>query len=112
MAEKKLALTFTLGGAPNTPHVVDGLPGYFQTGKVTPVGGVGEPSEEQAKACDKDPGCDVKLTTVSPGDLEKAREWQQEVRQLAAGAVAKAARSGDGGTVARAVNESAAGGKE
>lgn len=52
-AAKRYGLRLTLGGAPNTPHVVPGLPGYYRPDIPTPVGGDGELSLEAAREADK-----------------------------------------------------------
>lgn len=71
MAEKRYGLCLTLGGAPNTPHTVPGLPGYFRPDIPTPVGGDGQMSLEDAKAAAA--SCDV-LELVEVEDVAKAEQ--------------------------------------
>lgn len=72
-AGKPKGLLLDFPGAPCAPHVVGALPGVYRPDRPTPVGGVGEPSLEQAKAADADPGCPVKLVDIDPGDLDALR---------------------------------------
>ena len=73
MADKPQGLVLTLGGAPPTPHTVEGLPGLYSPDRPTPVGGIGEPTLTQAKAADKAPGVPVRLVAISPKDLQRLR---------------------------------------
>lgn len=57
-------LRLTLGGAPCTPHYVTGLPGVYWPDRVTPIGGVGEASMEEAQRAAADPGCEVELVEL------------------------------------------------
>jgi hypothetical protein len=50
MSTKKVkGLRLTLGGAPDSPFQIPGLPGYYMPSRVTPIGGPGEATEEQAE---------------------------------------------------------------
>ena len=64
-------LILKLGGAPNTWHTVEGLPGYFHPKIPVPVDAAGFPNVEQAKAASKDRGCPVELVKASAADLKK-----------------------------------------
>lgn len=84
MAEKKqYGLRLTLGGAPNTPHVIPGL-GYVQVDPPAPVGGPGEPSLERARRAAEDPGCSVELVELTAKEATAAREHMVGVRERGA----------------------------
>ena len=76
---KHYALRHTLGGAPNTPHIVPGV-GYVQADPPAPVGGHGEPSLDAAVRAAEDPGCAVELVTLTEAKAAKAREHYAHVR--------------------------------
>lgn len=81
MSDKKVqAARLTLGNAPNTWHVVVGLPGFYHPQHPTPIGDPGELTEEQAKESHKDGGCPLELLTISPSEATKAREEQARLR--------------------------------
>lgn len=75
MAAKKKAhgLLLDLGGAGGW-HSVQGVYGMFHPNVPTPVGGIGEPTLDQAKAWDGDPGMPLKLVKIDSGEVPKARE--------------------------------------
>lgn len=81
------ALKLTLGGAPATWHVIDGV-GHVHPEIPSPVGGEREPSLEVARKLDKDPGCAVKLVKVSKPAAEEGRK----ARAIARGEGIAAAR--------------------
>jgi hypothetical protein len=88
---KHYALRLTLGGAPNTMHVIPGL-GYVRSDPPVPVGGPGEPTLERAIAAAKDPGTAVELVELSANQAEKARAAMHEARLDANRALAHAVR--------------------
>ena len=64
-------LILKLGGAPNTWHTVEGLPGYFHPKIPVPVDAVGFPPADIAAASSKDKGCPVELVKASAADLKR-----------------------------------------
>lgn len=66
-------LRLTLGGAPASPHVVQGVPGLYRPDAPTPVGGEGELSLEEAKRLDADAGVPLELVTIKKADEEAVR---------------------------------------
>lgn len=88
MAEKQTEAThyglrLVLGGAPHNAHSVNGLPGWYWPDKATPVGGPGEPTNEQARAADRNPGCPVALVKMSKAEVEQRRREIAEFRSVA-----------------------------
>lgn len=80
MSSKKVkGLRLILGGAPDTPHQVADLPGYYLPSRVTPVGGPGEASEEQAKEAAARDGAVVELVEISEAQAERERDFQAEL---------------------------------
>lgn len=65
MPKKEYGLQLTLGGAPDTPHLIPDLPGYYRPSRPTPVGGPGEVTLEQAKHLDADKGVHLKLVEIT-----------------------------------------------
>jgi len=80
-------LVLSLGGAPESWHVVEGFEGWFHPLKPVPVEEPGFPSLEQAQAADADEGCPLRLVNAPRKRLDQSVE---EVRALRAG-VLKAA---------------------
>lgn len=81
MSDKKVkAARLTLGHAPNTWHVVEGLPGFYHPLYPTPIGGPMELTDEQAQASHKDEGCPLEVFTISDSEAAKAREEQARLR--------------------------------
>lgn len=76
---KQYGLKLTLGGAPNTPHILPavgdqpGVPGFYRPDQATPVGGPGECSLERAQAADADPNCPVELVELTDSEATKLR---------------------------------------
>lgn len=80
MSSKKVkGLRLTLGGAPDSPHQIPGLAGYYLPSRVTPVGGPGETPLEVAEefAGRKEPS--VELVEISEAQADKEREFQAEL---------------------------------
>jgi hypothetical protein len=71
-------LVLTLGGAPETWHTVEGLPGYFHPRIAVPVGEPGFTPEDAAQAASKAPGTPVKLVKVK--DCDEGRAAVLELR--------------------------------
>ena len=82
MAAKRYGLLLTLGGAPNTPHTVQGLPGYYRPDIPTPVGGDGELSLEAAREAAKN-NDDLKLVELSGKRLADAEELAEATMKAA-----------------------------
>lgn len=80
MSSKVKALRLTLGNAPNTWHVVEGLPGFFHPTSPTPVGEFGCPTEDQAKAAVKAEGCPVEFVDIQASEAQSALEDQARLR--------------------------------
>ncbi len=80
---KHQGLLLTIGGAPNTPHVLEGLPGYYFPAVPHPVGDGCDLSVEDAQAAAKSRPSALKLVEIKPGDLESARQIHADA--LAAG---------------------------
>ena len=74
--QKRHALQFTQPGAPLDFCEVVGVPALFHPQHPTPVGGDGEIPLEIARLFDKDPGCPVKLVTISDA---QAKEYGEQV---------------------------------
>lgn len=77
MASRKAPVTglrLTLPGAPDTPHVVPGVPGLYRPGRPTPVGGPGDPvTTEEARELSGDPGVPLTLVDMSAREADAAR---------------------------------------
>lgn len=74
---KHYGLKLTLGGAPNTLHIVPGL-GYVRVDPPAPVGGPGEPTLERAVEASKDDGCAVELVELPDKQAAAARAAMQQ----------------------------------
>lgn len=70
---KFYGLRLTLPGAPNTPHMVAGLPGWYWPDKPTPVGGFGEPRLEHAKKLAADSRYHVELVPMTRDEVDRRR---------------------------------------
>lgn len=71
-------LLLTLGGAPETWHTVEGLPGYFHPKIPVPVGEPGFAPLEAAEAAHKATGTPLKLVTVK--NCDEGRDAVKELR--------------------------------
>jgi hypothetical protein len=74
LATKRQGLRLNLPGAPNTPHTVPGVPGYYYPDAPTPVGDTGELSLEAAKDLHKDKGCPLELVDIRAAEVDAAEE--------------------------------------
>lgn len=84
-------LRLTLPGAPDTPHVVSGVPGLYRPSRPTPVGGDTDPlTLEAAEALDADPDVPLKLVDLTKAEADEARAAAEadvdESRNAVAGA--------------------------
>lgn len=104
MAEKRYGLRLTLGGAPNTPHLVPGLPGYFRPDIPNPVGGDGQISVEDAKAAAEI--SDV-LELVELEDVAKAEQVAAEDFEQGRSGIQVAARESPNSTEQNRLNDEA-----
>lgn len=73
-ARKYPALVLTLGGAPASPHLLEGLPGLYRPDVATVIGGPGEPSLQQAEAVLAVPGVPLALVYLTAKGVTEARE--------------------------------------
>lgn len=92
MSQKRKGLLLTLGGAPNTPHVIEGLPGYFSPTVPHLVGD--DLSLDAAKQAVKDHPDLLKLVEVSAGDVTGAEEAHAAFIAEGRGALLEARRDG------------------
>lgn len=73
------ALLLNLPGAPDSPHLVDGIPGVFHP-RVPVAVGEGHPiTLERAQELDADPGCPLKLTTATADELTDGEQLNATV---------------------------------
>ncbi len=77
MASRKApehGLHLTLPGAPDTPHVVPGVPGFYRPGQPTPVGGDGDPvTLQRARELAADGGVPLGLVEMTAQEATEAR---------------------------------------
>ncbi len=67
-------LRLTLPGAPDTPHVVPGVPGLYRPDTPTPIGRDSDPvTLDQAKALDADQGVPLGLVDMTAAEAAAAR---------------------------------------
>jgi hypothetical protein len=72
------ALLLTLGGAPATWHLVEGV--YVHPDVPSPVGEMGEPTVEKAEALAAADGCRVKLVEITAAEAADARAARAAAR--------------------------------
>ena len=96
MSQKVKGLRLTVGGAPLTPHIVPGLPGFYYPHKATPVGGPGEATLEQAQEAAKGRSASVELVEMSQKEADDAREALAEVSEAARKGVLERRRDAEG----------------
>lgn len=106
--EAELGLRLALPGAPNTPHMVQGLPGWYWPEHTTPVGAPGEPSPDRARDAHADPGVPVILVEIDAKEAAERRKEIGELRGIAAPVIRTVARSAPAGEAAIARDELAA----
>jgi hypothetical protein len=78
LATKRQGLRLNLPGAPRTPHVVPGVPGYFYPDAPTPVGAEGELPLEAAKELDQSKGTPLELVDIKSSEVKAAEELAAE----------------------------------
>lgn len=67
-------LRLTLPGAPDTPHVIPGVPGLYRPGTPTPVGGDTDVvTLERAREIDADEGVPLGLVDMTVQEADAAR---------------------------------------
>ena len=71
---KRYGLRLTLPGAPNTPHMIAGLNGYYWPTMATPVGEAGELPLEIARKAAKDPGVYLELVEMTDAEATSAKD--------------------------------------
>lgn len=101
-------LRLTLGGAPGTPHVVVGLPGFYRSDKPTPVGGPGECSLARAEEASREEGCPVEVVPLTEKQAAELREESAAIRDESRSAVVAARKSDDGSDAVKAHQEAEA----
>jgi hypothetical protein len=89
-------LLLTLGGAPNTPHVIEGLPGYYypETPHIVGDGDLTVEAAEQAVSNHPDL---LKLVEVPVGEVAGAEATQAAQVEDGREAIAEARRDGRAG---------------
>lgn len=92
MATTSKGVLLILGGAPNTPHVIEGLGGYFSPTVPRLVGD--DFSLEVAKQAVKDHPDLLKLVDVSAGDASDARSAHADFVAEGRNALLEARRDG------------------
>ena len=102
---KRYGLQLDLGGAPNVPHQVPGVPGLYRPDVPTLVGGDGELPLDVARALADDPGTHLRLVTVAQGDVEGVRAAAEADLEAARGGIAAAARWADGAEAVQVADE-------
>jgi hypothetical protein len=95
------ALKLTLGGAPDTWHIV-GTDAYVHPTIPSPVGGDGECTLDRAKELDKDPGAEVELVYVTEKQAEDGRKARTEARDAGVSAAREARKQGKKATAEEA----------
>lgn len=90
---KHQGLLLTIGGAPNTPHVVEGLPGFYFPAVAHPVGDDCDLSLADAKEAAKAPSA-VKLVEIKPADLEECKTVHADALALGRNELVAARRDG------------------
>lgn len=93
----KQGLILTLGGAPNTPHCIPGVPGLFRPDVATPVGEGCNISLEDAKALDAGP---EDLALVEIEDVYAAEKAAADAKKASKRALRDARHSAEGAEIA------------
>lgn len=96
MPKQNQGLRLKVGGAPLTPHIVPGLPGFYYPHKATPVGGPGEATVDQAKEAAKGRSASVELVDMSQKETDDAREALAEVSEAARKGLLERRRDAEG----------------
>lgn len=80
--QKTFGLVLDLPGAPLVHHSVVGVYGMFHPEQPTPVGGVGEPSYEQAKQWTADEGMPLRMVEIEAVEVPELREAAADARKV------------------------------
>lgn len=93
-AKATKGLLLTLGGAPNTPHVIEGLPGYYSPTVPHIVGEGADVPLELAKTAAKEHSDVLDLVSVKAGDVDDALAAHKDFVAEGRGALLEARRDG------------------
>jgi hypothetical protein len=100
------ALVLDLGGAPETHHIVPGLPGLYHPSEPTPLpDGI---SAAQAKELHADEGVPLKLVYISERKADERREQLDQVQEESRTAMLAARRDPASGEELDRINDEAA----
>ena len=81
MTESKTkGLRLTVGGAPEVPHTIPGVPGLYLPNRPVPVGGPGELDEKSAKALNDDKTVPLEVVDVPKGKVDEFRQLAENDR--------------------------------
>lgn len=84
--DKNQGLRLTLGGAPEAPMTLAGVPGVYRPNRAVPVGGPGELSVEAAQAFADDKNVPLELVDIPDKDVDQLREQaRQDVMEARGG---------------------------
>lgn len=109
MPEKHYGLRLTVGGAPNTPHRVGDLPGYFRPETPTPVGGDGELTVDQARKAAKAHGDALELVELTAAQVKEGRDQAAADHEAGRSGLVEARRAEpDGAEIEQVQDEAAA----
>jgi hypothetical protein len=79
MSESKTqGLRLTVGGAPDVPHTIAGVPGLFRPTTPTPVGGPGELDTTFAKQLHDDGKVPLELVDIPKGKIDAVRDQAEQ----------------------------------
>ena len=92
MSTKRKGVLLILGGAPDTPHIIEGLPGYFSPSQPRMVRD--DFTLETARQAVKDHGDVLELVDVSAGKADAAEAAHEAYVQEGRTAIADARREG------------------
>lgn len=99
---KRYGLRLTLPGAPNTPHTIAGLQGYYWPTMATPVGEAGELPLEVARKAAADPGVFLELVDITDADAQVNKQALDAFRAEHGRYLAEAVKAGGAeGQIAR-----------
>lgn len=99
---KRYGLRLALPGAPNTPHTVAGLQGYYWPSMATPVGAPGELPLEVARKAAADEGVHLELVEITEAQAQQAIATLAQFRKDNGRHLAEAVKAGGAeGQIAR-----------
>lgn len=106
MAQKNYGLRLKLGGAPDTPHVISGVPGLYWPSAPTPVGGPGDAvTDEDAKRYSAQEGIPLELIEFPASERQMHEERIAAAMEEAMTGIASARRDGPEGNEADRIND-------